>query len=159
MILTNKEGFCYSVKKEKRLKFFKIQKHFNEVVRERRRAQVPINRESYEDDRSFFDRQTTGQFPNRTTYGSELISDAILNMNNSGATTGVREIRGLKNSFNAGRERSNTEFHEGAKLGQSLTGGARSTFISQNRGNGSASFTKKSQNSESTKKQESSDKL
>ena len=149
MILTNKEGFVYSIKKEKRLKFFKIQKHFNEVVRERRRAQPPINRDSYDEDPSFFDRQTTG-FNNRTTFGSELISDAIKNM----ATGAISGLRGTLNG-SAGRERSSTDFLGVAKLGQSVNGGGRSTFVSQARD--VSSYTKKSTNNESTKKVERQD--
>ena len=45
IIQTNKEGFLSSNKNEKRLKLLEIHKNFSEIVRERRRAQPPANRE------------------------------------------------------------------------------------------------------------------
>ena len=50
MIHTNKEGFIGSIKNEKRLMFLKIQQHFSEMVRERRKAGPPAWREQIEQD-------------------------------------------------------------------------------------------------------------
>ena len=53
MIFTNKDGFLCNTKSEKRLKYTAIQMHFTDIARERRKAQVPLNRETYEEDRLF----------------------------------------------------------------------------------------------------------
>ena len=45
LMLTNKDGFLVSIKNKKRLKFMSILTHFQETVRERRKAPPPAWRE------------------------------------------------------------------------------------------------------------------
>ena len=92
MIYTNKEGFISSIKNEKKLKFLNIQTHITEVVRERRRAQPLFNNKEIEDANSFFDRQTS-HVPLRTTIGSDLVSESLIQHATSGGlTTMIPEI-------------------------------------------------------------------
>jgi hypothetical protein len=71
IIATNKEGFLYSIKNEKRLKFLAIQTFFTDKVRERRKVATPRKAEFFDED--MFDRQTTTHPQGRrTTFGSDF---------------------------------------------------------------------------------------
>ena len=61
IIHTNKEGFVSSIRNEKRLLFLSIQKYFQEMVRERRKAGPPTWREQFEEDQEFFDAALLGK--------------------------------------------------------------------------------------------------
>ena len=71
IIATNKEGFIYSIKNAKRLKFLAIQTHFTDKVRERRKVATPRKAETFDED--MFDRLTTSiPQARRTTFGSDF---------------------------------------------------------------------------------------